>query len=106
MILFPASTGKCSTFCLLALAGAASLHADLSGMAAAFVIVSAVRGLTVDTACRRCRSCYIAVGISFTLLKAVTAGFLCSFRLISSDADSVKVAVKVLVMQSCLHTAS
>ena len=70
-----ASTLERGTFGLLALAGIASFHADLSCVALAFLIVNTFGSLAVDAAACRCLSIHIPVGITLALLKAVAACF-------------------------------
>lgn len=70
-----ASTLERGTFGLLALAGIASFHADLSCVALAFLIVNTFGSLAVDAAACRCLSIHITVGITLALLKAVAACF-------------------------------
>ena len=70
-----ASTLERGTFGLLALAGIASFHADLSREALAFLIIDTFCSLTVDAAACGCLSIYIAVEISLALLETVAAGF-------------------------------
>ena len=70
-----ASTLERGTFGLLALAGIASFHADLSRVALAFLIIDTFCSLTVDAAACGCLSIYIAVELSLALLETVAAGF-------------------------------
>ena len=75
LCLLVASTLERGTFGLLALAGIASFHADLSCVALAFLIVNTFGSLAVDAAACRCLSIHITVGITLALLKTVAACF-------------------------------
>lgn len=103
--LFAAACKRCA-LCLVTVAGAATLYANLSGMALTFIVVRAVCSLTVNRACGRRLAGYVAVGIAFALLKAVAAGLLGTLGRVAAYHDSVQITVKILVVGTCLYGTS
>jgi hypothetical protein len=97
------TAGESGALCLLALAGAASLYADLACMALTLVIIHTFHSLAVNLTAWRRLSGYIAVGIALSLYKAIAAGFGRALRLIPAYLNFIQVTIKFFIMGASLH---
>ncbi len=101
-----AAACECRALCLAAAAGIAAFYTDLSSMAFAVIVVSAVHSFAVNRACGGGFSCYITIRIPFAFLEAVAAGFFCTFCRVSAYYDTIQVTIEIFVVCTCLYGTS